>query len=113
MGAVTKERLDTLREVDAIFIEEVRRAGLYDEIFQAIACLLPVKSVGIRDGERRYQEVCTLRAVQSVDAIHANWYPFDPDLLRSISERILSEVPTVSRVLYDISDKPPATIEWE
>ena len=113
VGAVTKERLDTLREVDAIFIEEVRRAGLYDEIFQAIACLLPVKSVGIRDGERRYQEVCTLRAVQSVDAIHANWYPFDPDLLRSISERILSEVPTVSRVLYDISDKPPATIEWE
>ncbi len=113
VGAVTKERLDTLREVDAIFIEEVRRAGLYDEIFQAIACLLPVKSVGIRDGERRYQEVCSLRAVQSVDAIRATWYPIDPDLLRSISERILSEVPTVSRVLYDISDKPPATIEWE
>ncbi|MCK9546936.1 MAG: glutamine-hydrolyzing GMP synthase [Sphaerochaeta sp.] len=113
VGAVTKERLDTLREVDAIFIEEVRSAGLYDEIFQAIACLLPVKSVGIRDGERSHQEVCTLRAVQSVDAIHATWYPFDANLLRSISTRILSEVPTVSRVLYDISDKPPATIEWE
>ena len=113
MGAVTKERLDTLREVDAIFIEEIRTAGLYDEIFQAIACLLPVKSVGIRDGERSHQEVCSLRAVQSVDAIHATWYPFDPNLLGALSKRILSEVPTVSRVLYDISDKPPATIEWE
>jgi len=113
VGAVTKERLNTLREIDAIFIDEVRKAGLYDEVFQAIACLLPVKSVGIRAGGRSHQEVCSLRAVQSVDAIHASWYPFDANLLRSISTRILSEVPTVSRVLYDISDKPPATIEWE
>lgn len=113
VGAVTYERLQTLREVDAIFIEEIRKAGLYDSMFQAIACLLPVKSVGVRDGKRSHQEVCTLRAVQSVDAMHASWYPFDPALLKRISERILDEVPSVSRVLYDISDKPPATIEWE
>ena len=113
VGAVTKQRLDTLRDVDAIFIEEVRKAGLYDKVFQAIACLLPVKSVGIRDGQRSHQEVCTIRAVESVDAIHATCYPFDAALLRSISARILNEVTSVSRVLLDISDKPPATIEWE
>jgi GMP synthase (glutamine-hydrolysing) len=113
VGEVTEKRLNTLREVDAIFTEEIQSAGLYDEIFQAIACLLPVKSVGVRAGERTHQEVCTIRAVESVDAMHATWYPFDSELLRRISSRILSEVTSVSRVLYDISDKPPATIEWE
>ncbi len=113
VGSVTKDRLDTLRQVDAIFIEEVRKAGLYDKVFQAIACLLPVKSVGIRDGQRSHQEVCTIRAVESVDAMHATFYPFDAALLKTISKRILDEVTSVSRVLYDISDKPPATIEWE
>ncbi|HZJ88275.1 MAG TPA: glutamine-hydrolyzing GMP synthase [Sphaerochaeta sp.] len=113
VGAITAERLATLREIDAIFIEEIRKAGLYDEIFQAIACLLPVKSVGVRDGKRTHQEVCSIRAVESVDAITAQWYPFAHKTLRTISQRILAEVSSVSRVLYDISDKPPATIEWE
>ena len=113
IGELTKERLDTLREVDAIYIDEIRSAGLYDKIWQAIATLLPVKSVGVKDGKRVHEEVCTLRAVNSTDAITAEIYPFSHEFMNTVVLRILAEVPTVSRVLWDISPKPPATIEWE
>lgn len=113
VGEVTKERLDTLRDIDAIYIEELRESGLYDEIWQALASLLPVKSVGVRDGKRSYEEVCSLRAVLSEDAVTADWYHFPPEILQRISSRICKEVPRVNRVLYDITSKPPGTIEWE
>lgn len=113
VGEVTKDRLDTLREVDAIFIEEIRKAGLYDDIWQALACLLPVKSVGVKDGKRVYEEVCSLRAVTSEDAMTADWYRFPPEVLERSANRICTEVSKVSRVLYDITSKPPGTIEWE
>lgn len=113
VGEVTKERLDTLRDVDAIFIEEIRKAGLYDDIWQALACLLPVKSVGVQGDERTYEEVCSLRAVTSEDAMTADWYRFPPDVLQSAASRICNEVSGVNRVLYDITSKPPGTIEWE
>jgi GMP synthase (glutamine-hydrolysing) len=113
IGAITPERLETLREVDAIFIKELRKENLYDQIWQALATLLPVKSVGLRDGRRNYQEVCTIRAITSVDAMSATTYPFTHQFLQHLSEKIVREVPLVSRVLYDITDKPPATIEWE
>lgn len=113
IGEVTKERLDTLRDVDAIFIEEIRKAGLYDKIWQALADLLPVKSVGVQGDERTYREVCTLRAVTSEDAMTADWFRMPYDVLQRAASRICNEVPGVNRVLYDISSKPPATIEWE
>ena len=113
VGEVSKERLDTLREVDAIFIEEIRKAGLYDEIWQALACLLPVKSVGVQGDERTYEEVCSLRAVTSEDAMTADWYRFPPEVLQNAASRICNEVSKVNRVLYDITSKPPGTIEWE
>ena len=113
VGEVTKGRLDTLRDVDAIFIEEIRNAGLYDEIWQALACLLPVKSVGVQGDERTYEEVCSLRAVTSEDAMTADWFRFPPEVLQTVAARICNEVPGVNRVLYDITSKPPGTIEWE
>ncbi|MGE4585351.1 MAG: glutamine-hydrolyzing GMP synthase [Sphaerochaeta sp.] len=113
IGEVTKERLDTLRDVDAIFIEEIRKAGLYDDIWQALACLLPVKSVGVQGDERTYEEVCSLRAVTSEDAMTADWYRFPPEVLQHAASRICNEVEGVNRVLYDITSKPPGTIEWE
>ncbi|MDX9938379.1 MAG: glutamine-hydrolyzing GMP synthase [Sphaerochaetaceae bacterium] len=113
VGEVTQERLDTLREVDAIFIDEIRKAGLYGDIWQALACLLPVKSVGVQGDERTYEEVCSLRAVTSEDAMTADWYRFPPDVLARASARICNEVPGVNRVLYDVTSKPPGTIEWE
>jgi len=113
VGEVTKKRLDTLRDVDAIFIEEIRSAGLYDEIWQALACLLPVKSVGVQGDERTYEEVCSLRAVTSEDAMTADWYRFPPEVLERAANRICNEVSGVNRVLYDITSKPPGTIEWE
>ncbi len=113
VGEVTKERLDTLRDVDAIFIEEIRKAGLYDDIWQALACLLPVKSVGVQGDERTYEEVCSLRAVTSEDAMTADWFRFPPEVLQHASARICNEVQGVNRVLYDITSKPPGTIEWE
>ncbi|NLN91714.1 MAG: glutamine-hydrolyzing GMP synthase [Candidatus Hydrogenedens sp.] len=113
IGAITRERLDTLREADAIFIEEIRAAGLYDQIWQALVCLLPVKSVGIKNGKRVWEEVCTLRAVHSVDAMTAQPVPIPDDILQKITLRICEEIPHISRVLLDISPKPPATIEWE
>ena len=113
IGEVTKERLDTLRDVDAIFIEEIRKAGLYGKIWQALADLLPVKSVGVQGDERTYREVCTLRAVTSEDAMTADWFRMPYEVLQRAASRICNEVPGVNRVLYDITSKPPGTIEWE
>jgi GMP synthase (glutamine-hydrolysing) len=113
IGEVTKERLDTLRDIDAIFIDEIRKAGLYGSIWQALADLLPVKSVGVQGDGRTYREVCTLRAVTSEDAMTADWFRFPPEVLQSCASRICNEVPGVNRVLYDITSKPPGTIEWE
>ena len=113
IGEVTKERLDTLRDVDGIFIVEIRKAGLYGKIWQALADLLPVKSVGVQGDERTYREVCTLRAVTSEDAMTADWFRMPYEVLQRAASRICNEVPGVNRVLYDITSKPPGTIEWE
>jgi GMP synthase (glutamine-hydrolysing) len=113
LGEVTRERVEVLREADAIYIEEIRAAGLYDEIWQAFAVLLPVKSVGVMGDQRTYQGVVALRAVTSLDGMTADWFPFPPDVLSRISTRIINEVKGVNRVVYDVSSKPPATIEWE
>ena len=113
LGAVTKERLDVLREADEIYLDEIRSAGLYDEIWQAFAVLLPVRAVGVMGDNRTYENVIALRAVTSRDGMTADWYPFPHDLLARISSRIGNEVVGVNRVCYDVSSKPPATIEWE
>ena len=113
LGEVTRERLDVLREADAIFLEEIRSAGLYDEIWQAFAVLLPVRSVGVMGDARTYECAVTLRAVASRDGMTADWYRFPPEVLARASTRIINEVAGVNRVAYDISSKPPATIEWE
>ena len=102
-----------MEEIDAIFIDEIRKAGLYGEIWQALADLLPVKSVGVQGDERTYREVCTLRAVTSADAMTADWYRLPYDVMQRCASRICNEVSAVNRVLYDITSKPPATIEWE
>ena len=113
LGPVTEERLDLLRKVDAVYIEEIREAGLYDQIWQAFAVLLPIKSVGVMGDGRTYDHVVALRAVTSRDGMTADWYPFPYDVLGRISTRIINEVRGVNRVAYDVSSKPPATIEWE
>jgi GMP synthase (glutamine-hydrolysing) len=113
IGAVSEERLDLLRLVDAIYLEEIRAAGLYDRIWQAFAVLLPIKSVGVMGDGRTYDHVVALRAVTSRDGMTADWFPFPAEVLARISNRIINEVRGVNRVTYDISSKPPATIEWE
>jgi GMP synthase (glutamine-hydrolysing) len=113
LGSVSEERLDVLRRADAIYLEEIRAAGLYDDIWQAFAVLLPVRSVGVMGDARTYENVVALRAVTSRDGMTADWYPFPPDVLAHVSSRIINEVRGVNRVCYDISSKPPATIEWE
>ncbi len=113
LSDVTKEKLDLLRAADAIYLEEIREAGLYDEIWQAFAVLLPVRSVGVMGDERTYEYVLGLRAVTSTDGMTADWYPFPHVVLSRISNRIINQVPGVNRVVYDVSSKPPATIEWE
>ncbi len=113
LGAVTVERLDLLRRVDAIYLEEIHAAGLYDRIWQAFAVLLPIKSVGVMGDGRTYDHVVALRAVTSRDGMTADWYPFPPEVLGKISSRIINEVRGVNRVTYDVSSKPPAAIEWE
>ncbi|OGW83489.1 MAG: glutamine-hydrolyzing GMP synthase [Omnitrophica bacterium RIFCSPHIGHO2_02_FULL_51_18] len=113
IGEVTEERLSILREADARFIEEIRRAGLYDKIWQAFAVLLPVKSVGVMGDKRTYDNVIALRAVTSVDGMTADWFEMPREVLGRISNRIINEVKGVNRVVYDVSSKPPATIEWE
>jgi GMP synthase (glutamine-hydrolysing) len=113
LGAVSEDRLTVLREADAIYLEEIRSAGLYDDIWQAFAVLLPVRSVGVMGDLRTYDNVIALRAVTSRDGMTADWYPFPSEVLSRMSSRIINEVAGVNRVVYDISSKPPATIEWE
>lgn len=113
LGEVTKERLDILKEVDWIYIEELRKNNWYDKIWQAFAVLLPVKTVGVMGDQRTYENVIGLRAVTSLDGMTADWARIPYDLLATISNRIINEVRGVNRVVYDISSKPPSTIEWE
>jgi GMP synthase (glutamine-hydrolysing) len=113
LGEVTRAQLEILRKADHIYTEEIRAAGLYDEIWQAFAVLLPVQSVGVQGDDRTYDQVVGLRAVTSRDGMTADWYAFPPDVLARVSNRIANEVDGVNRVVYDISSKPPATIEWE
>jgi GMP synthase (glutamine-hydrolysing) len=113
LGEVSEARLAVLREADAIYLEEIRASGLYDEIWQAFAVLLPVRSVGVMGDGRTYENVVALRAVTSRDGMTADWYPFPHEVLGRISTRIINEVRGVNRVAYDVSSKPPATIEWE
>jgi GMP synthase (glutamine-hydrolysing) len=112
-GEITREKLDILRKADAIYLEEIRNAGLYDEIWQAFAVLLPVKTVGVMGDARTYDHVCALRAVTSIDGMTADFYPFDMKFLGRVATRIINEVKGINRVTYDITSKPPGTIEWE
>ena len=112
-GAVTREKLEILRKADHIYLEEIRRAGLYDEIWQAFAVLLPVRSVGVMGDSRTYDYVCALRAVTSMDGMTADYFDFSHDFLGRASTRIINEVNGINRVVYDITSKPPGTIEWE
>jgi len=112
-GAITREKLDILRLADDIFIEEIRRAGLYDDIWQAFAVLLPVRTVGVMGDFRTYDYVVGLRAVTSTDGMTADFYPFEMDFIGAVATRIVNEVKGVNRVAYDVTSKPPGTIEWE
>ncbi len=112
-GEITPERVRVLQEADAIYLEEIRNAGLYDEIWQAFAVLLPVSTVGVMGDERTYENVLALRAVTSTDGMTADYYPFDHDFLGRTATRIINEVRGVNRVVYDVTSKPPGTIEWE
>lgn len=113
LGDITKEKLDTLREADDIFIKGLKEEGIYDEIWQAFVALLPVKSVGVQGDNRTYANACVLRAVTSSDGMTADWYDFSGKFLRRISNRITNEVSGINRVVYDVTSKPPGTIEWE
>ena len=113
LGEITREKLDLLRDADAIFIEELRRSKLYDEIWQAFVVLLPVRSVGVMGDGRTYEYTCALRAVTSVDGMTADWAHIPHEVLSTVSARITNELRGINRVVYDISSKPPATIEWE
>ncbi len=113
LGEITEERLSVLRKADAIFTEELRASGLYEKIWQAFVALLPVRSVGVMGDQRTYEETCALRAVTSTDGMTADWYPLPHAFLAKVSNRITNEVRGINRVVYDISSKPPATIEWE
>jgi len=113
LGAVSEARLQILREADVIVLEEIRAAGLYEKVWQSFAVLLPIKTVGVVGDERSYENVIALRVVDSQDGMTADWVALDPALLARISNRILNEVRGINRVVYDISSKPPATIEWE
>jgi GMP synthase (glutamine-hydrolysing) len=113
LGEVTRPALDLLRRADAIYLEEIHAAGLYDDIWQAFAVLLPIKSVGVQGDFRTYDQTIALRAVTSRDGMTADWYPFPAEVLGRISSRIANEVKGINRVVYDVSSKPPATIEWE
>jgi len=112
-GAITRDKLDTLRKADAIYLDEIRKAGLYDTIWQAFAVLLPVRTVGVMGDGRTYDHVCGLRAVTSTDGMTADYFPFDHAILGRTATRIINEVKGINRVVYDITSKPPGTIEWE
>lgn len=113
IGEITQERLELLKKVDELFIQSISEAGLYDQIWQAFAVFLPIKSVGVQGDGRTHDSVVALRAVTSADGMTADWYPFESKFLAAVSSRICNEVRGVNRVVYDISSKPPATIEWE
>jgi GMP synthase (glutamine-hydrolysing) len=113
LGAITREKLETLRGADAVVVEEIRRAGLYEKTWQAFAVLLPVQSVGVMGDGRTYADTIAVRVVDSLDAMTADWTRLPMEVLERISVRIVNEVPGVNRVVYDISSKPPSTIEWE
>ena len=112
-GVITKDRLDILRAADVVYLDEIRKAGLYDVIWQAFAVLLPVQTVGVMGDARTYDFVCALRAVTSTDGMTADYYPFDHEFLGRVSTRIINEVKGINRVVYDVTSKPPSTIEWE
>ncbi len=112
-GEITEEKLETLRKADTIYLDEIRKAGLYDQIWQAFAVLLPVKTVGVMGDGRTYDHVCALRAVTSTDGMTADYYPFEHSFLARTATRIVNEVRGINRVVYDITSKPPGTIEWE
>jgi GMP synthase (glutamine-hydrolysing) len=112
-GEITREKLALLRKADAIYIEEIRAAGLYDAIWQAFAVLLPVRTVGVMGDGRTYDYACALRAVTSTDGMTADYYPFPHEFLGRVATRIINEVRGINRVTYDITSKPPGTIEWE
>ena len=113
LGEVTEQRLRILREADAIVIGEIKKAGLYKEIWQSFAVLLPIKTVGVMGDERTYENVVAIRAVTSQDGMTADWAKIPYELLGIMSNRIINEVKGVNRVVFDISSKPPSTIEWE
>jgi len=112
-GDITREKLELLRKVDTVFLEEIRNAGLYDAIWQAFAVLLPVRTVGVMGDGRSYDQACALRAVTSTDGMTADYYPFPHEFLGQVATRIINEVRGINRVVYDITSKPPGTIEWE
>ncbi|MEM7650671.1 MAG: glutamine-hydrolyzing GMP synthase [Pseudomonadota bacterium] len=112
-GEITRDKLDILRKADTVYLDEIRKSGLYDEIWQAFAVLLPVRTVGVMGDGRTYDYVCALRAVTSTDGMTADYYPFTHEFLGRVSTRIINEVNGINRVTYDITSKPPGTIEWE
>jgi GMP synthase (glutamine-hydrolysing) len=112
-GEITQEKLDILRKADIVYLDEIRKAGLYDEIWQAFAVLLPVRTVGVMGDSRTYDYVCALRAVTSTDGMTADYYPYEHSFLSRVSTRIINEVRGINRVVYDVTSKPPGTIEWE
>ncbi len=112
-GEITRAKLDILREADAVYIDQIRKHGLYDEIWQAFCAILPVRTVGVMGDGRTYDYACALRAVTSVDGMTADYYPFSHEFLGETATRIINEVPGINRVTYDITSKPPGTIEWE
>ena len=112
-GGITREKLDILRKADAVYLDEIRKSGLYDAIWQAFAVLLPVQTVGVMGDGRTYDFVCALRAVTSVDGMTADFYHYDMEFLGRAATRIINEVKGINRVVYDVTSKPPGTIEWE
>lgn len=113
LGEVTQQKVELLQEADAIYVEGLKKNGLYNKIWQAGTILLPVQTVGVMGDERTYEWVVALRAVTSTDGMTADWFPFDHQFLAQISNEIINRVRGINRVVYDISSKPPATIEWE
>jgi GMP synthase (glutamine-hydrolysing) len=112
-GAISREKFDILREADAIYLEEIHNAGLYNAIWQAFAVLLPVKTVGVMGDYRSYDHVCARRAVTSTDGMTADSFPFAHEFLARAATRLINEVKGINRVVYDVTSKPPGTIEWE
>ena len=113
LGNVSSNKLKILRDADSIYLDEIRKAGLYDQIWQAFAVLLPIRTVGVKGDARSYEYVCGLRAVMSTDGMTAAIFPFTSEFLANVSTRIVNEVSGINRVVYDYTSKPPATIEWE